>query len=98
MVTGIDWGAKTNRIVSCSHDRNAYVWTQVGNAWSPMLVILRMDRGATCVAWSPKEDKFAVGSGSRAVAVCYFESENNWWVSKHIKENIARSALVPHCA
>jgi actin related protein 2/3 complex subunit 1A/1B len=24
-VTGIDWAAKTNRIVTCSADRNAYV-------------------------------------------------------------------------
>jgi actin related protein 2/3 complex subunit 1A/1B len=88
VVTGLDWAPKTNRIVSCSHDRNAYVWTQVGNDWRPMLVILRLDRGATCVSWSPKEDKFAVGSGAKAIAVCYFESENNWWVSKHIKENI----------
>jgi len=88
VVTGLDWGAKTNRIVSCSHDRNAYVWTQANGEWKPMLVILRLDRGATCVAWSPKEDKFAVGSGAKALAVCYFEQENNWWVSKHIKENI----------
>jgi len=88
VVTGLDWAPKTNRIVSCSHDRNAYVWTNVNGEWKPMLVILRLDRGATCVAWSPKEDKFAVGSGAKAIAVCYFEQENNWWVSKHIKENI----------
>jgi len=88
VVTGLDWGTKTNRIVSCSHDRNAYVWTNVNGEWKPMLVILRLDRGATCVSWSPKEDKFAVGSGAKAIAVGYFESENNWWVSKHIKENI----------
>jgi actin related protein 2/3 complex subunit 1A/1B len=25
-VTGIDWAPKTNRIVTCSADRNAYVW------------------------------------------------------------------------
>lgn len=34
------------------------------------------------------ENKFAVGSGSRLISVCYFESENNWWVSKHIKKPI----------
>ena len=26
LVTGIDWAPKTNRIVTCSADRNAYVW------------------------------------------------------------------------
>ena len=25
-VTGIDWAPKTNKIVTCSADRNAYVW------------------------------------------------------------------------
>jgi len=34
------------------------------------------------------ENKFAVGSGSKLVAVCYYEKENDWWVSKHIKKPI----------
>jgi actin related protein 2/3 complex subunit 1A/1B len=29
-----------------------------------------------------------VGSGARLISVCYFESENDWWVSKHIKKPI----------
>ncbi|KAJ9591775.1 hypothetical protein L9F63_001711, partial [Diploptera punctata] len=33
-------------------------------------------------------NKFAVGSGARLISVCYFESENDWWVSKHIKKPI----------
>lgn len=45
-------------------------------------------RAATCVRWSPLENKFAVGSGARLISVCYFESENDWWVSKHIKKPI----------
>lgn len=51
-------------------------------------MLLRINRAATCVRWSPSETKFAVGSGARAVAVCYFEEENDWWVSKHIKKPI----------
>lgn len=34
------------------------------------------------------ENKFAVGTGSKEVCVCYFEMENNWWVSKSIKKGI----------
>merc|ERR1711976_1051662 len=52
----------------------------------PTLVILRINRAATHVKWSPKENKFAVGSGARLISVCYFEQENDWWVSKHIKK------------
>ena len=35
-------------------DRNAYVWTYVGSKWKPSLVILRINRAATIVKWSPK--------------------------------------------
>jgi len=87
VVTGIDWGHKTNRIVTCSQDRNAYVWKEENGTWKPTLVILRINRAATQVKWSPNEDKFAVASGSKVVSVCYFESDNDWWVSKHIKKH-----------
>lgn len=89
-VTGIDWAPNTNRIVTCSADRNAYVWTQSNEdkKWKPTLVLLRINRAATCVKWSPLENKFAAGSGARLISVCYFESENDWWVAKHIKKPI----------
>jgi len=87
VVTGIDWGKKSNRIVSCSEDRNAYVWTWKDNTWKPTLVILRINRCATDVKWSPEENKFAVASGAKCVSVCYFEEDNDWWVSKHIKKH-----------
>ncbi|CAG9860839.1 unnamed protein product [Phyllotreta striolata] len=88
-VMGIDWAPNTNRIVTCAADRNAYVWSQDKDGkWKPTLVLLRINRAATCVKWSPDENKFAVGSGARLISVCYFESENDWWVSKHIKKPI----------
>jgi len=87
VVTGIDWAPKSNRIVSCSQDRNAYVWTFQNNQWKPTLVILRINRAATHVKWSPEENKFAVGCGAKIVSVCYFEEDNDWWVSKHIKKH-----------
>jgi len=88
VVTGIDWAPKTNRLLTCSQDRNAYVWTFENGNWKPTLVILRINRAATACQWSPKEDKFAVGSGAKLVSVCYFEPDNNWWVSKHIREKV----------
>ena len=41
VVTSIDWSPITNKIVSCAHDRNAFVWTfnpdadDPGNAGNP---------------------------------------------------------------
>ncbi|ERN15876.1 hypothetical protein AMTR_s00039p00197260 [Amborella trichopoda] len=63
-----------------------YVWNQDGPEWVPTLVILRLNRAALCVQWSPKENKFAVGSGAKTVCICYYEPENDWWVSKLIRK------------
>ena len=43
IVCGIDWSPLTNRIVTCSHDVNAFVWTYEGRKqeWQPSLSILR---------------------------------------------------------
>lgn len=87
-VTSIDWASKTNQIVTCSADLNAYVWNCVNGDWRPSLVLLRINRAATCVKWSPKENKFAVGCGAKLINICYFEETNNWWISKHIKKPI----------
>lgn len=70
-ITSIDWAPNSNRIVTSAQDRNAYVWTQTPDPqtghmiWKPTLVLLRINRAATYVKWSPNEDKFAVASGAR---------------------------------
>lgn len=95
LVTSIDWAPSSNRIVTCSQDRNANVWTfdSAKGIWKPTLVLLRINRGATMVKWSPKEDKFAVASSARLIAICYFEPENDWWISKHLKKPIKSTIL-----
>lgn len=87
LITGLDIAPQSGRIVTCSQDRNAYVWEPSGpnGSWKPTLVLLRINRAATCVRWSPDEKKFAVGSGARIIAICYFEQENDWWISKHLR-------------
>lgn len=99
LVTSIDWAPTSNRLVTCSQDRNAYVWTlgqdaQTGDeVWKPTLVLLRLNRAATFVRWSPNEDKFAVASGARIISICSFESDNDWWVAKHIKRPLRSTVL-----
>lgn len=98
-VTGLDWAPESDRIVSCSQDKNAFVWTREdgsGTEWKPELVLVRLNRAATCVAWSPSEKKFAVGSGSKLVAVCYYDAANSWWIAKHIKGKIRSTVTAIH--
>ncbi|MCI08265.1 actin-related protein 2/3 complex subunit 1-like, partial [Trifolium medium] len=39
-----------------------YVWNLEGSEWVPTLVILRLNRAALCVQWSPKGMKHIVMS------------------------------------
>lgn len=94
LITSIDWAPQSNRIVTASQDRNAYVWTQgADGSWKPTLVLLRINRAATYVRWSPNEDKFAVASGARAIAICSFDQDNDWWVSRLLKKPIRSTVL-----
>lgn len=87
-VSALDWSS-TGKIVTCGHDRNAYVWEYEAGEddWKPTLVILRINRAATACKWSPSGTKFAVASGAKVVPVCYYEKSNNWWISKTIKNH-----------
>ena len=80
VVSGIDWSPVHNKIVSCSHDRNAFVWTydSASLKWMPALVILRIDRAALDVKWSLDGLRFAVASGAKCVPVCTYEQSNDW--------------------
>ena len=96
-MSSLDWSAVTNKIVSCSHDRNAFVWTYEKDTssnsssdtfvWKPTLVILRIDRAAIDVKWSLDGQRFAVASSAKVVPVCMYEPANDWWVSKMVKKH-----------
>lgn len=94
-MSSIDWSPVTNKIVSCSHDRNAFVWTfePESNTWKPALVILRIDRAALDVKWSHDGLRFAVASGSKCVPVCTYEHSNDWWVCKMVKKKFKSTVL-----
>lgn len=92
-VLSIDWAPNSNSIVTCGADKNAYVWSYDGRAWKPELVVLRINRAAVCVKWSPNEKKFAVGCGHRCICVCYYQQDQGFWVAKHIKKQIRSTTL-----
>ncbi|KAI3405020.1 ARC40 [Candida oxycetoniae] len=87
-VTSVDISPDGSRVLTCSQDRNALVWEFRDGEFKPTLVLLRINRAATVCRWSPDGQKFAVGSSDRIIAVCYYEAENDWWISKHLKKPI----------
>lgn len=54
--------------------------------WTPQPVMMKLHRAALCVAWSPSEDKFAIGSGKKNVCVCSFNRNTNWWGGELIRQ------------
>ena len=82
LISAIDWHPQSNYIVTCAHDRNAFVWSfdDQEKKWKPSLVILRIERAALDCRWSRDGQKFAVASSAKCVPVCYYESDNNWCV------------------
>ncbi len=91
-VTGLDWfsGPFGDWILSCSSDRNAYVWTfdSLSKSWKPSMALLRFKRAATCAKWSSDGKKFAVGGSEGFVAIGHYDQANDWWVCKHLKSCI----------
>jgi len=87
LVSGIDWHPEHHMIVTCSHDRNAFVWSldPATDTWVPTVAMLRINRAAMDVKWSPDGLKFAVATGGKSVCVCTYEERNNWWMTSHVK-------------
>jgi len=92
-VSGVDWDHVNNRIVSVSHDRNAFVWEYDTEEalWKPTLVVCRCLKSLLCVSWSPGGNKIAIGAADKSITVCYYDGSNDCWVAKKCKKPITSS-------
>lgn len=83
LISSCDWNPVDGSIVTCSHDRNAYVWKfdESSKEWKKQLVLLKLDRAATFVRWSSDGTKFVCATGSKKLRICCFDESQNWWQS-----------------
>ena len=58
-----------------------------------ILLLSRIDRAAIDVKWSHDGLRFAATSGAKCIAMCTYESQNDWWVSKMIKKKFKSTVL-----
>eukprot|EP00274_Cyanoptyche_gloeocystis_P000889 CAMPEP_0196660888 /NCGR_PEP_ID=MMETSP1086-20130531/41710_1 /TAXON_ID=77921 /ORGANISM="Cyanoptyche gloeocystis , Strain SAG4.97" /LENGTH=304 /DNA_ID=CAMNT_0041995529 /DNA_START=311 /DNA_END=1226 /DNA_ORIENTATION=+ len=70
-------------------DKEAYVWHLEDDRWVSTLIPCKLGKGATCIKWSPKEDKLAVGSAGGAIVIAWPEAGSNWWVTKSVREGVS---------
>ncbi|KAK8882791.1 protein 2 3 complex subunit [Tritrichomonas musculus] len=86
VISSCDWNYVTGQLVTCSHDRNAYVWEldEKTKVWKKNMVLLKLNRAATYVRWSPDGKKFTVATGHNKFRVCTYDQKQNWWQSYNI--------------
>jgi len=51
-----------------------------------MVELQRTSRAVCCAKWSPNENKFAIGSSDKNVAICYYEKDQRFWAAEMIKK------------
>ena len=84
-ISGLDWSAETNRLLSCSYDKTSFVWDLVDNKWDPSNVVFTTKLGYLCCKWNKRGDKFCEGTSAKQLLIGYYDKESNWWTGKNIK-------------
>ena len=91
-ISGLDWNAHTNEILSCSHDKTSFVWTCSNQKWTPSNVVATTKLGYLCCKWNSRGDKFCEGTSAKHLFIGYYNKENNWWMGRNIK--VHKSSVV----
>jgi len=88
-VSSIDWNHTTNNIISCSYDKNIFVWNydEIKNIWKPNLVYFKSKLSLLKIKWNPLGTKFAACCAANNFIVGYYDNELNWWKGEPIKSH-----------
>ena len=77
-VSGIDWNAHTNEILTCSYDKTAFVWTFSGKKWIPSNVVATTKLGYLCVISGSTDLRVYVSS-------CYLPNVDDKYLTNETK-------------
>ncbi len=91
-ISGLDWNAHTNEILSCSHDKTSFVWSYSDKKWTPSNVVATTKLGYLCCKWNSRGDKFCEGTSAKHLFIGYYNTESNWWMGRNIK--VHKSSVV----
>lgn len=84
-VSGLDWCANSNELLSVSYDKTAYVWTFSSGKWSSENVVATPKLGYLSCKWNDRGDKFCAGTSSKNLFIGYYNGSSNWWMGVNIK-------------
>ena len=82
-VSCIDWNHKTNKILSCSFDKTAFVWEFKNNKWEPTNIVItsKLKLGFLTCSWNENGDRLALGTSGSQLFIGYFNDDPTamWW-------------------
>ena len=89
-VSCIDWNHKTNKILSCSYDKTAFVWEFKDNKWIPINIVINsnLKLGFLTCSWNENGDRLALGTSGFQLYIGYFNDDPSamWWQCMESKE------------
>ena len=92
-ISGLDWNPHTNNILSCSHDKTAFVWEYSNKNWAPEIVVAdKIKLGYLCCKWNIRGDKFCAGTSAKNLFIGFYNYDSKWWVVRNIK--VHKSSVV----
>ena len=84
-ISGLDWNAKTNKILSCSYDKTCNIWSLENGRWTPSLLVTTTKLGFLTCSWNDRGDKFCLGNSNKELFISYYDFKTNWWACHHKK-------------
>ena len=98
VVSSLDWHHETGLLVSCSHDRQAFVWKfhEDTGTWENQFVVVGIPRAAITAKWNKDGDQFVITSSAKQVGVFTYDEGNNWWVREVAIQKHHKATYVEH--
>uniref|UniRef100_A0A0E0K6W5 Arp2/3 complex 41 kDa subunit n=1 Tax=Oryza punctata TaxID=4537 RepID=A0A0E0K6W5_ORYPU len=77
------WSPDHSMIAFCPNNNEVHIYKFFTDKWEKLHVLSKHDQIVSGIDW---KNKFAVGSGAKSVCICYYEQDNNWWISKVVRK------------
>ncbi|CAD6586761.1 MAG: hypothetical protein TREMPRED_004533 [Tremellales sp. Tagirdzhanova-0007] len=94
-LTGVAFGPDRSQVAVCPNSNEAQIYAKSGDSWELRQTLAEHDKLITAISWASQTNRIVTCSQDRnaTIAVCSFDEENNWWVSKHVKKPLRSTVL-----
>ncbi|KAJ8251737.1 hypothetical protein GJAV_G00224590 [Gymnothorax javanicus] len=93
------WNKDKSQIAISPNNNEVHIYQKSGKGWNKIHELTEHSGRITGIDWAPESNRIVtcartgMPTGARLISVCYFEQENDWWLSKHIKKAIRSTVL-----